>query len=77
MGKVLREVPGYAGSGNPQLSALRISDPEKFKKIIRVALKLNHGNILNAAAAMKVHRNTLMVWLNKYPELRDAITENQ
>jgi sugar diacid utilization regulator len=73
----MREVPGFVGSHNPQLSALRISDPDKFVKMTVAAIKLNNGNVRNAAEALKVHRNTLMRWIEKYSELKAAVAASR
>lgn len=69
----MREVPGFVGSQNPQLSAMRISHPQRFIDIVTTAIVKNHGILQNAAEALKVHRNTLDRWLKKYPELRAVV----
>jgi hypothetical protein len=62
---------GYAGSNNPRLSALRIADEPRFLVIVGEAIRLNHGIVVNAAEALKVHRNTLMRWLDNYSVLKE------
>lgn len=65
----MSDEPGFAGSANPRLSALRILDEPQFIRIVKSALKNNKGVLLDAAEALNVHRNTLGRWINTYPEL--------
>jgi len=65
----MSDEPGFAGSGNAQLSALRILDEPQFVHIIGLALARHRGFIINAAKSLKVNRNTLGRWIKKYPEL--------
>lgn len=73
----MREVPGFVGSKNPQLSAMRISHPDRFIDIVTKAITVNHGLVGNAAVALAVHRNTLGRWIEKYPELQAAVTKSR
>jgi DNA-binding PucR family transcriptional regulator len=73
----VRDVPGLAGSHNPQLSALRISHPQRFIDTCVKAIVLNKGIVQNAAAALKIHRNTLMTWIRTYPELKRAVDQSR
>ena len=75
MSSALSKNPGLVGSGNARLSALRINGEEQFLSIVTRAIKLNHGIVVNAAEALKVHRNTLMKWINHYPLLGVALEE--
>lgn len=68
----LAEKPGWSGSGNPKLSALRINGEPQFIAIVERALELNHGHIVNTATALKVSRNSLMRWIAFYPSLQLA-----
>jgi ActR/RegA family two-component response regulator len=61
------------GSDNPKLSAMRISHPERWLDIVTKALVLNQGHVSNAAIALQVHRNTLQLWINKNPTLKQVI----
>ena len=71
----LAKSPGFTGSGNARLSALRISNEDQFLDYVSKAIKLNHGILVNAASALKVHRNTLTKWIDYYPVLSSAIRE--
>lgn len=72
-----REAIGLLRSGNAQLSAMRVADPEKWRNKVITAIRLNHGIILNAAIALGIHRNTLQRWVNKHPELRQVVQQAQ
>ena len=68
----LAEKPGWAGSGNPKLSALRINGEKQFIEIVERALELNAGVVAAAADALNVSRNSLMRWIAFYPSLQLA-----
>jgi hypothetical protein len=65
------------GSANPTLSAMRISHPQRWMDIVTKALVLNNGHVCNAAVALKVHRNTLQLWITQHPELKQVIQQSK
>ena len=70
----LTKVPGFAGSGNAKLSALRVSnEAEFFLQWVTKAITLNDGILSNAALAVDVHRNTMMRWINHYEVLQKVL----
>lgn len=73
MPATLIKIPGFAGSGNAKLSALRVSNEAAFLEWVTKAITLNDGNLSNAALAVDVHRNTMMRWINHYPSLQIAM----
>ena len=65
---------GFGTSGNPKLSALRVNGEPQFLALIAKALQLNHGNVRNAAKALRVSRNTLTKWIAHYPILQTELS---
>jgi transcriptional regulator with PAS, ATPase and Fis domain len=72
---VLAKQPGFTSSGNARLSALRVNGEKQFLEIVSRAIRINHGIVKNAAEALKVHRNTLMKWIDHYHELGVAVED--
>ena len=75
MSSTLAKSAGFCTSGNAKLSALRVNGESQFLVLVSRAIRINHGNVGNAATALKVHRNTLMKWINHYSILEEARDE--
>lgn len=57
---------------NPQLSALKVADPDAWRTKVRAALKAE-GSIPGAAIALQVDRTTLFRWVREEPALKEGI----
>jgi transcriptional regulator with PAS, ATPase and Fis domain len=58
-------------SGNTRLSALKISNPEVWLRMVRTAMRRNQGDVMAAAVELGVSRRTLYGWIEEHPEIRD------
>jgi transcriptional regulator of acetoin/glycerol metabolism len=47
---------------NPELSALRLSDPAAFRARLRAALQAANGDIDDAAKLLRISRRTMFRW---------------
>lgn len=66
-------IPGFVGSHNPKLSALRILDKAQFIRLIVKAMSDQQGDVKATANKLGIGRTTMLRWLKDHGELKVAL----
>lgn len=62
-------------SGNPQLVAMMIADPERACGQIRAALRKHKGSVTDAARELSITRRSLTRWIAAHRALAKEVKE--
>lgn len=58
--------PTIGGSGNPQLTAMRMIDPTAVIARVKLAIKTHNGLLTDAALELGVSKRTLSRWIKAH-----------